>query len=93
MTTTVAIRKTTSNITYFSDDECFTKSGPETGKPCAFPFIYKGNTYEKCCKIDHDQLWCSTEVDHNGVHVRGKWGNCGNECNSGKILILKLSFK
>ena len=76
---------TTFYIIYFSDVECFTKSGPETGKLCAFPFIYEGNTYEKCTAIDHDQFWCSTEVDHNGVHARGKWGNCGNECNSGKV--------
>ena len=69
------------------DDECVTKSGPETGKKCAFPFTYKGNTYEKCTEIDHDKFWCSTEVDHNGLHVKGKWGNCGNECDLGKNFI------
>ena len=78
-------------ITHFLDIECFTKSGPETGKPCAFPFTYQGKTYEKCTDIDHDQLWCSTEVDYNGVHVRGKWGNCGNECNLGKNFIFPVN--
>ena len=72
-------------ITHFSDIECFTKSGPETGKPCAFPFTYQGKTYEKCTEIDNDQLWCSTMVDPNGIHVRGRWGNCDHECNSGKV--------
>ena len=72
----------------YADIECFTKSGPETGKPCAFPFIYKENTYETCTEIDHHQFWCSIEVDYNGNHVRGKWGNCGNECDSlGKVFI------
>ena len=91
MTTIVAISNMNSYIPYFLDIECFTKSGPETGKLCAFPFIYEGNTYEKCTAIDHDQFWCSTEVDHNGVHARGKWGNCGNECNLGKAFIFPES--
>ena len=91
MTAIVAISNTTSYAPYLLDVECFTKSGPETGKPCAFPFTYQGKTYEKCTEIDHDQLWCSTEVDHNGVHVRGKWGYCDNECNLGKTLILPVS--
>ena len=91
VTAIVAISNTTSYAPYLLDVECFTKSGPETGKPCAFPFTYYGKTYEKCPEIDHDQLWCSTEVDHNGVHVRGKWGNCGNECNLGKNSIFPVN--
>ena len=91
MTTIVAKNNMTSYIPYFSDTECFTRSGPETGEKCAFPFTYQGETYETCTEVDDDQLWCSTEVDHNGVHVRGKWGYCDNECNLGKTLIFPVS--
>ena len=87
VTAIVAISNTNSYAPYLLDFECFTESGPETGKPCAFPFTYKGNTYEKCTEIEHDQFWCSTEVDDNGVHVSGKWGNCGKECNLGKVCL------
>ena len=70
---------------FFSAQECNTFSGPKPNKPCVFPFDYKGFTHFDCITVEHDQLWCSTEVDSNGSHVDGNWGNCGDECFSGNL--------
>ena len=73
------------HVIHYILSECFTKGGPETGKLCVFPFTYKGTTYQKCTGIEHDRLWCSTEVDDSRVHVKNKWGNCGDRCNQSKV--------
>ena len=65
--------------------KCFPISGPEVGKECHFPFVYKENTYWECTDKDHDQKWCSTEVYNVKEHINGMYGNCGNECTSGKF--------
>jgi len=53
-------------------------------KPCKFPFIYEGKTYIGCTKDGHidDQWWCSTLLDDDGWHVkgRGNWGHCKLAC-------------
>ena len=67
--------------------ECLTISGPDTGKQCVFPFIHQGNTYQTCTAFNHDQLWCSTEVDDSGAYIQDKWGNCGDGCNQGKVCL------
>ena len=72
-------------IIFFLAQKCKTFSGPKSNKPCVFPFDYKGHTHFDCITVEHDQLWCSTEVDSNGGHVDGNWGNCGNECFSGNL--------
>ena len=41
--------------------------------------------------MNHDQPWCSVEVDSNGNHIMGKWGNCGPYCDLGKIA-LRLEY-
>lgn len=53
-------------------------------KPCKFPFKFDGKTYEKCT-LENDpanKLWCSTNVDENGDHIRsgGYWGHCAQNC-------------
>ena len=84
-----------SNITayFFSAQKCKTFSGPKPNKPCVFPFDYKGFTHFDCITVEHDQLWCSTEVHANGGHVDGNWGNCGDECFSGKGLFTNYVYK
>ena len=63
---------------------CQTDGGPETNKPCVFPFRYKGVEYKSCANIRNNGIkWCSTEVDSNQNYV-GKWGNCGEGCIMGK---------
>ena len=71
--------KTTTNATILNEaaTSC-TVSGPDSPKPCVFPFIWKKVIYHECTKIDHSQPWCPTETK-NGCSVAGKWGNCG-EC-------------
>ena len=41
------------------------------GKPCIFPFTYKGTTYKQCTGDAHTTLWCSTTSLYNK-----QWGNC-----------------
>lgn len=49
-------------------------------KPCVFPFIYKNRTFKGCSELDTTDPWCSTELDKNGFHSEGHWGNCPTEC-------------
>ena len=75
------------NQYFFSVQGCGTKDGPVANKPCIFPFTKSnGVSYSKCTTEGHDQLWCSTEVDADGYHLEGQWGNCNSNCGKGKIL-------
>ena len=40
--------------------------------------------------MNHDQTWCSVEVDSVGNHVMGKWGNCGSYCHPGNTYFDEL---
>ena len=56
-------------------------SGPQTGKPCVFPFNFLGVTYYGCARYSDTQIfWCSTEVDDNGLFIRSYYGACGHDC-------------
>ena len=49
-----------------ADDSCRTVSGPDTGSPCMFPFIWEGVTYTSCVASDDENstsTWCDTRVD------------------------------
>ena len=54
------------------------------GTLCVLPFRHRGRTYNGCTKrnvdIEDSDAWCSTGVDEFGVHVTGKWGECGKGC-------------
>ena len=64
--------------------ECETNGGPVNGQSCKFPFTYHGATYSHCIKYDNDCIpWCSTEVNADGNHIDGKWGNCNENCDIG----------
>ena len=66
--------------------DCITNSGPSSGKKCIFPFIYRGDTYTKCIRINgqSDRSWCSTKVDSNNRHIggEGNWGYCDDNCET-----------
>ena len=66
-----------------------TKDGPDPNKPCVFPFIYGGKSYDKCTTEGHDQPWCSTKVDAGGNYVGGNWGNCNSNCDGKGLRTLK----
>ena len=55
----------------------------DPNKPCVFPFIYGGKSYDKCTTEGHDQPWCSTKVNAGGYHIDGNWGNCDSNCAGG----------
>ena len=63
---------------------CTTVSGPDTGRQCVFPFIFKGITYVSCTDIleSPGREWCSTKVDSDGNHINGQgyYGYCGSDC-------------
>ena len=50
-----------------------TFGGNARGANCVFPFKYKGKMYNKCTKVNHNKLWCSTTADYDKDK---KWGNC-----------------
>ena len=44
-----------------------------------FPFIYKGETHQRCTKRGSWMgAWCSTIVDRNGKYINDKWGRCND---------------
>merc|ERR1711943_106519 len=65
-------------------------------KPCLFPFVYKGVSYDSCTSEDHWMPWCPTQVADGAVVVgSGNWGNCAASCfqaNSGGDANPYLSF-
>ncbi|XP_059095095.1 uncharacterized protein LOC131889891 [Tigriopus californicus] len=59
-------------------EECIT----EDNQLCVFPFKYQGRQYDTCVTLGPKQSpWCSTQVDVNGVHIPGSWGNCSTSCS------------
>ena len=57
-----------------ADDSCRTVSGPDTGSPCMFPFIWGGATYTSCVQSG-DIAWCLTGADATSD---SGWGVCNN---------------
>ena len=61
------------------------------GKPCKFPFKYKGKEFVSCTGtkrtddngevIDKDKFWCATEVNENDQMVKS--GVCKEMCSNG----------
>ena len=63
--------------------ECRTvASGPESDRPCRFPFKYNGKQYFECTTEGYeDNFWCGTTysvTDHAG------WGFCSGPCKPKK---------
>ena len=51
-----------------------------TGRPCIFPFQYRGETYSSCTKTDSRSYWCATETEANGEVKTNKWEDCRANC-------------
>ena len=64
---------------------CNTVGGPETNKPCIFPFVWKGLQFDKCTDINHpesnntSELYCATNVDEVTKEMKA-WGKCSRTC-------------
>ena len=58
------------------------EQGSELPKPCQFPFVYRGQSYDKCIFKDNEgngQPWCSTKTDPtSNEHIGGggHYGDC-----------------
>ena len=54
---------------------------------CKFPFIYKGQTYNACTKVDFYKFWCATQVDEKDHMPKiGGWGYCDLPMERGKVI-------
>ena len=52
----------------------FTEGGNSQGRPCEFPFLYKGEEHFTCIpNPDTHKLWCGTSYDFD---TDGRWGYC-----------------
>ena len=54
------------------------KEGSVKDEPCIFPFVLNSIQHDACTS-DNDpdgKFWCSTMVDANNNHIKGKWGYC-----------------
>ena len=64
---------------------CTTIGGPESGKSCIFPFVWKGRQYGECTDIDHPdeqtstELYCATSIDAVSLELKA-WGKCSRTC-------------
>jgi hypothetical protein len=70
-------------LVIFPEGVCQTNGGADPGKPCVFPFVYKGVTYNRCPWTGRNNThWCATKVDSDGRSIieEGKWGTCGSTC-------------
>jgi len=63
---------------------CVTTGGKYKGKPCVFPFIYRGVTHTGCTKDGHVKYWCSVKNDKNGAYISGHYGECPQKCPRSK---------
>ena len=55
-----------------------TKSGPDTGSPCIFPFTYDGTTYTECLSYNDAYYYVYyyyyyDNNPHNDGNSDGKW--------------------
>jgi len=55
---------------------CITTSFKNGSKICAFPFNYKGKTYNACTKDHHPKYWCSTKTNSAGEFISEEWAEC-----------------
>ena len=71
--------------------KCKTRTGPDPGKECIFPFIFSETfkAYERtynACALDYiGRPWCPTKLDDNGrfsssLVENTDWGYCGYDC-------------
>ena len=56
---------------------CRTVSGPDSGSPCIFPFIFEGKTKISCVDNGEGRKWCDTQVNST---MESWWGYCNDDC-------------
>ena len=63
-----------SKCSYNCNLPCTTTSS----ETCVFPFKHNEKIYNKCTRDGHDDLWCATKVNEDGVME--KKADCQNHC-------------
>ncbi|XP_040579517.1 uncharacterized protein [Lepeophtheirus salmonis] len=49
------------------------------GQQCRFPFVYRGQTYNKCTTVDYEGVyWCATSLEAD--NEMGNYGICHGNC-------------
>ena len=66
----------TPSISEGCKEACITKSGPDPGKPCIFPFRNCNSCSEHHGCDSYNS--CATEVNSYGKYT--KWGFCSDDC-------------
>ncbi|XP_060137543.1 epididymal sperm-binding protein 1-like [Zootoca vivipara] len=49
--------------------------GNDIGRPCVFPFVYEGQTFNTCINKDSGDYWCATTRNYD---KDGKWSLCAD---------------
>ena len=82
----LSISKTNCKPRTEASSECSViETGSGLSKPCQFPFVYNGQSYDKCIYLDNegnDLPWCSTRTgDLNNEHIGGggHYGDCSED--------------
>ena len=83
---TTATKSTTATTTSIQQKCSVVEQGSGLSKPCQFPFVYAGQSYDKCIFKDNGgsgKPWCSTKTDKvwNNVHLGegGHYGDCSQD--------------
>nr|XP_033800440.1 lymphocyte antigen 75 isoform X1 [Geotrypetes seraphini] len=67
------------NICRHPYHDIYTRDGNAHGKPCEFPFQYKGKLFHDCTIDERSESgWCATTFDYDSD---GKWGVCLKSVN------------
>ena len=72
---------------------CRTSGGNAKGRPCVFPFMYKGKRFSKCTKVDNgNTAWCATSTAMAGMEP-SLWGNCPRKgCATKKLRVNSVCY-
>ena len=66
-----------------SEHPCLTTSNSlDPGKPCVFPFTYKGKVYDSCDSLYFTLGWCGTK----DVVLTQDWGYCSGDCENQNLI-------
>ena len=82
----LSISKTNCKPRTEASSECSViETGSGLSMPCQFPFIYKGQSHDKCIYLDNegnDLPWCSTrtsDVTNEHIGGGGHYGDCSED--------------
>jgi len=61
------------------------------GERCIFPFMFKGQKYNKCTYKNSPTPWCASMLDGNLTVITNRWGDCNTDIESScEVEVLKF---